>query len=331
MTSDALAMRSTVTKTSLASKILPKSLTTRSLATPTLLPKSVDFPDQESSQKSQSSKNSGQKKSWYQSKYFKYPLYAAGAGAIGITSLANHMINFIEKSCLLFSDNTQTADPELYKVFLEICKRYGIPEGDVFLYILHNPENERFGLLASTIGARAYRQAYFMYNRSDAFCMPHSNNIFIRDTALLNSKPLIISILAHELEHHRQFNEYFGSYKPPYETIKTPMAVKLLARGLYPETALKLEAGADAAMAGFHSCPDCLKAPKEYALSISYHPTILAGSHFNSKTGYFAPEDFDEYIENAQRDCLQCKAHETRTHDAPNTPLSHFLPPMVKP
>jgi len=332
---DVRAMKATTKGArNLASKALLKTLKPETIASSSWQPTVVDFPSYESSSSSQ--KTSGPKKRWYQSKYFKYPMYATGAGAVGVTSLINRGPGFIENVLIKFSDDAQTADPDLYKVFLEIAKQYEIPEGEVSLRILHSPTEERYGSPSNTKEALMFDVANEAYDRSPAFTESHFHNIFINDRVLLFfSKPLMIAVLAHELEHYRQFNKYIGSYQPAYFTKNTPTAAQLLANGIFPEKfnaeKLKLETGADAAAAGFLSCPDCIEAPKSHSESfISYDPTIVAGSHFNSKTGYFSPQDYNEYIENAKRDCIQCRAHTEGTHNDPSTPLSHFLPPTAK-
>ena len=92
----------------------------------------------------------------------------------------------------------------------------------------------------------------------------------------------IVGVLVHELEHHKQHENYPGSYNH-YANKKT---------SFYFYEMSWVEIGADAAKAGYFDCPFCLKCLKEDQIKRTIQ--------------YFTPEDYDCYISRAEEDIKIC-------------------------
>jgi uncharacterized protein YbcI len=224
-------------------------------------------------------------------------------------------IEYIE-NVLANSVNAKDADPELYDVFLKIKKDMGIDE-DVTLRIR---TDDAF--------------------TNDAEYDPFFYIVLINKNYKNESKSFIVNALVHELEHHRQYNRYFGSYA--FSNLEDRRNSVRLGTQSPTGIHLKLEAGAEATAAGYFDCSECLKdiANKRNALEYNSDPNLPSG-YFRSTCGYFVKEDYDPYIERALQDGKLCKGHELLSkipvddveklkEVSQHLPIAHFLPDEAK-
>lgn len=257
-------------------------------------------------QEQQQEQDHSKKSKWYQNKKWEYPGILAAGTATGITVENVHadfepdhekkaqemdQINRLLQERYLKSEDTQKIAPKLYALFLKIKNDLGITE-NIELRIEKFQDN-------SVITA-------------DATYLPQYNCILIKEYYTEWNSIDLIRVLAHELEHAKQALHYFGSYKlsslQDYQTSQI--------EGIESETGthLKAETGADASAAGYFDCPKCLQEiaknlkESDHPL-LQYHPQGLPSGHFTTKLGYFAPQDYDSYIERACKDGELCEAH----------------------
>jgi hypothetical protein len=204
-----------------------------------------------------------------------------------------------KQELLDISDDAAILDPELYEVFLQIKKDYGITE-DIDFRIAH-PES---------LPAEA---CYF----------PPFNIILLYSEYKDLSKPELINAIAHELEHHRQYYRYPGSFH-----------IDFLDRDkfgrLKNDVDLKAEVGADAAACAYQYCSKCLKS--QIYRGHDYRPRNREHGYFTSDQGYFSKSDVRLFAKQAKIDRALCLAHQKfdKAHKMPNIPLKDFLP-TIKP
>lgn len=290
-----LSMRSTVTKTNVASKIKPKFFT--NFETYQVQPSIVDFPSYESSQNN--TKNNQQKKKWYQRKAFKYPARFVMASPF----LCYLMDKYEYQSMLNESEDIAEIDHELYEVMLQIKKDLEVTH-EINFRIGHNlPEH----VSAQFIKGNKLRDNFLPEIPSTILLTPKYKSL---------SKSYIIHTIAHELEHARQAFEYPESYN----IYTDPMALNENVQ------AKKREMGADAGSSDYQYCYPCLESVALQKNFIEYEPQDTQYGYFTTKLGYFSPQDYDLWIQRAKEDCALCPAHKAGTADNPNTPLKDFLP-----
>ena len=230
---------------------------------------------------------SSKKSKWYQGKWKYFTGLGAGAATgIGLYYAFNIKLSNILSDKLNNSDDAEILDPELYAVFLKIKKDMGITENIQF---------------------RISKPGYLLNNGANAYYNYDFNIIMIDPKFYKNSHPnMIIHTLVHELEHVRQYLGSVGSYP----TSQTNILISKL-QGKHSKTGahLKVETGADASAAGYFDCHDCLKNVQKNH-GPEYNPSNLVSGYFTTDSGYFAPQDYDSYIERACREGERCKAHQ---------------------
>ncbi len=117
-----------------------------------------------------------------------------------------------------------------------------------------------------------------------------------------------IFVLAHELEHHRQYKKYVGSYHNIYRSHQ-------------------IEHGADAAATGYIQCPKCLEKIKNCATDAT--PYENEYGCFSTPKGYFSKQDVDLYLQRAiQENNPLCQAHQKIEQGIAENeiPLKDYLP-----
>lgn len=177
-----------------------------------------------------------------------------------------------------FSEDAAVVAPELNEVFVQITKDFGITE-NVRLRIWKDSELANVAAFTSPEGHYSnYSQTVYLG------C--------VRD--LFPSK--IIHNIAHELEHHRQFQKYPGS--KPFSYVNWA----------------DNEQGADAAAARYQQCSECLRiVSKDVTEDVQ-------------KQGYFSSEDYESYAQEALIKGAQCLAHKQGISNNLNMPLKNYLP-----
>ncbi len=218
--------------------------------------------------------------------------------------------------------DVKDADPELYAVFLKIKKDMKIDE-DVALRIRTDD------------GIRIDSK-----NINDAQYDPFFHIIYINNDYKTWSKPFLIKALAHELEHHRQYNRYSGSYA--FSSLKDRRDSVALGTQSPTGIHLKLEAGAEAAAAEYFDCPECLKELAKHHTVTDYNPDPnLPSGYFRSSCGYYVKEDYEPFIDRALHEGKLCKGHETLSkipvddveklkEVRQHLPIADFLPDEAK-
>lgn len=211
------------------------------------------------------------------------------------------------------SDDLAVVDPEMYDVCLQIMKDYGIRE-HVNFRVKHSNVNIQFEQDDSD--ENKLRDV-----------VNTANNLIEVDTIIFSpfykiySKPHLIKIIAHELEHTRQFHRYSGSYHGDFNN---------------RDDARKLEQAADGAALDYQYCPECILSqtlPYGPILSAKpYEPEETEHGYFTSKLGYWAIPDYELYAN--RDDCkigdARCLAHKYSqyAHIRQDIPLKKYLPVM---
>lgn len=285
------SMRSTVTKTNKLSKAISKFFP--NVGNYPVQPSIVDFPSYESTN---SSKNNQQKKKWYQRKAFKYPMRFAIA-----SPFLDYLMDMYEyQSMLNESDDLAKKDPELYFVAQTIKNDLGITEDINFRIWKQSQDNAAQFKVGSKL--------------KDSPLPKFPCSILISPNYKSKHKSDLIFIIAHELEHARQWFEYTGSYAADDSS--------QIAR------TMKREMGADAAASDYQNCYECLQLQIASINNpvLRHNPANTEYGYFTTEKGYFSPKDYDLWIQRAKEDCALCPAHKAGTADNQNTPFKDFLP-----
>lgn len=200
-------------------------------------------------------------------------------------------INLILQARYLNSKDTQTAAPKLHDLFLKIKKDLGITENIEL----------RLEIIDDTTTTTA-----------DATYLPQYNCILINSNYNNWDSFQIIRVLVHELEHVKQIYHYPDSYK--LSNLEEYQKSKIKGEKSDTGAHLKAETGADASAAGYFDCPECLsEIAKQFETKqnplLNYNPQELQSGHFTTELGYFAPEDYDPYIQRACTEGDLCQGH----------------------
>jgi hypothetical protein len=203
-----------------------------------------------------------------------------------------------------YSYNAVEKDPELYEVFLQIKKDYGITE-DIELRISKPLDMQNNNQNITNSCANDHSNSY-AHTKLPLF-------IVLREDYKSWSKPLTIHVLAHELEHCRQQLEYPASY-----SLNTQI----------PWNKILGEQAADAAAADYQYCNECLMTIPRLKYDYYSNPKETDFGYITTENGYFSHEDFMLYIIRATMDNAKCKAHSKNLcpADYANEPLKNFLP-----
>ena len=294
---------------------------------PTFSPTVSTFPSYDTSQRSYwKSQSADAKNGWYKSKWLQYPLLISLGGLTGLaignavteSPLFPRLIDMSREALLgaafKISQDVAYEDPELYEVFLKIKSDYGITD-DVGLRILIPLKDleEKYPSFMSNLLKK-------MYYRSGAFYMSKFNTIFFEWDYKKRPKNVLIRVLAHELEHHRQYKQFAGSYYD--RSFDLLHKKKEIVR-------IKEEIGADVAAADYLYCFKCLEETGKITC-FDHEPQETEAGYHTSPLGYISRPDNALWVKRAKEDCALCLAHKSGTHKNPNTPMKDFLPPIVK-
>jgi hypothetical protein len=151
-------------------------------------------------------------------------------------------------------------DPEFYEICKQVVKRMGIEEEVVFKF--YDTDDKK------------YKEEIAHYRAQDKTIYLNKRKYDERIQSKQYS--LILGTVAHELEHYRQSNNYLGSY--------------------HGSDSILRETGADAAMAGFFDCLNCLLQRQDQS------------DLYNVERGYFNPEDYADYVARLEEDKNHCDA-----------------------
>ncbi|MBP6892234.1 hypothetical protein KBB68_01505 [Candidatus Babeliales bacterium] len=215
--------------------------------------------------------------------------FGIGVGIFGTALTGYRQTNLYlkERQYKNLSDDAAVVNPQLNDVFIQIRQDFGIKE-NVKLRVFKN--NSDFFRLIGGEGVYSY----------------YSKSVYLAFVDVL-SKPKIIHNIAHELEHHRQYQKYPRSF--PFSYVKW----------------INNEQGADAASAGYQNCYDCLR---EVALGTTYRhePNNTPYGFFTTLSGYFSPQDYELYAQESQKNNAQCPAHKARIQADIYPTLKDFVP-----
>jgi predicted SprT family Zn-dependent metalloprotease len=195
------------------------------------------------------------------------------------------------------SDDLSVVNPLLYEVCLQIKKDYGIAE-NIDFRVAHSGTN----FILPNAGA-----VYFSDQDMIIFSSQYKNM----------SKPRLIHLIAHELEHFRQKHKYPTSFHENFEEIT--------------DWHLRAETAAEAAALDYQYCQKCLSS-QSYLDTHTHEPHENEYGYFSSKTGYMTWPDLKLYVDRARKDCALCPAHQKYWFASlrNDIPLSEYLP-TIKP
>ena len=260
-----------------------------------------------------STNSSGQstqrKKRWYQSKFFKRSMiYIFVINPILDNRLKSYQYNTVVSNTV----DMKEANPELYDVCMSIKKNLKIVD-DIQFRVIKSVNNYFPEHLSGQT-----KPIIFLFPIEKTYMFVLINDNYKNQK---NAKSVVIHIIAHELEHVRQFlcHQDTQKYSDSYDDTKTPLCLDDVKQNL------RIETGADAASCDYQDCSVCLQAVQTRCQHV-HDPKDTDLGYFTTSHGYFSKQDYDLWIQRAQENDALCPAHRNNKADDPHTPLKDFLP-----